>query len=790
MKSKKMKKADRRWMAVLAAAVLAVSMAGCTRVDQTKKAEGDHAAGGTKGVSSGSQAEEKNINAQQTAADAKGRYIETQINTPEDFDGRGTIKRLDDGSLMLLDTKNGTISMSSDEGKTWDTQTLKQLVDVVNRGGAEITAEALAADGSIFFSYIIWGENQDKEKTYAERYVYIKPDETVQEFELGLEDYNASLTEAAFSPDGRLFAATNSCNVHEIHLKKQSAKQLFSVGAGEIALDANKESLIVTDGSKVYFYNLKTAELTDEDQVLNDYVKKQSDQKSRTFVCSAKNGADTKTLYVAGSGGIAGHAVGGSVMELLADGALNNLGDLRKVPNTMIHNEDGSFLILYTDGELDSYVYDAGASAVPAQQLTIYSLYDNETVRQAVSVFRKKNSDAFVRLEVGMSGDNGMTEKDAVNNLNTELLAGEGPDLILLDGMPMDSYKEKGMLLDLSDIAADLESGEEYFQGILKGYAQEDGIYALPFRYEIPLLAGETSVLSGITDLKTLADTAERLADQSDTEETVMGSYLPEELLEKLYVTCAGAWITKEGTIDKEALTEFFTQAKRIYNADQKNLDADERTFHSYLMEERKKQYSDEEFARTKRKISVWWQLARREEISAGFLSTMSDLMEVTSLNKQLGNNTYQLLAGQETDLFCPTGTVGVSANSKRQDLAVEFIKTLFSKNVQQQDLGDGFPVNAEAFEDYAANPYPATTSSGAGEDRDGNKVRTDYIWPDEQETAQLKELIQSLKNPANVDNTMKQEVLTIGAKALSGEKGVEQCVEEIAQKISIYLQE
>ena len=162
----------------------------------------------------------------------------------------------------------------------------------------------------------------------------------------------------------------------------------------------------------------------------------------------------------------------------------------------------------------------------------------------------------------------------------------------------------------------------------------------------------------------------------------------------------------------------------------------------------------------------------------------------MTSLNKQLGNNTYQLLAGQETDLFCPTGTVGVSANSKRQDLAVEFIKTLFSKNVQQQDLGDGFPVNAEAFEDYAANPYPATTSSGAGEDRDGNKVRTDYIWPDEQETAQLKELIQSLKNPANVDNTMKQEVLTIGAKALSGEKGVEQCVEEIAQKISIYLQE
>ena len=44
------------------------------------------------------------------------------------------------------------------------------------------------------------------------------------------------------------------------------------------------------------------------------------------------------------------------------------------------------------------------------------------------------------------------TESDALKTLNTEIAAGNGPDVILLDGLPVESYIEKGLLEDISDV--------------------------------------------------------------------------------------------------------------------------------------------------------------------------------------------------------------------------------------------------------------------------------------------------------------------------------------------------
>ena len=43
-----------------------------------------------------------------------------------------------------------------------------------------------------------------------------------------------------------------------------------------------------------------------------------------------------------------------------------------------------------------------------------------------------------------MSGDNGLTAEDAVKALNTEIMAGKGPDVLYLDGLPAGSLLIKG----------------------------------------------------------------------------------------------------------------------------------------------------------------------------------------------------------------------------------------------------------------------------------------------------------------------------------------------------------
>ncbi len=769
----------RQWMAGILALILTILTAGCTAPE------------GTSDGSSGRNGDTAGGNVENTSQ-AKGRYIETQLETPEGFTGSGTMRRLSDGTLVIVDTYNGTKSISKDNGKSWKTNEIKEMKKILNGVEAEMTSAAVSADGAVFFSYILW-EKKEKGKTYPEKYVYQKPDGTTTEFELGIEKYHASLRNSIFSADGRLFAASNGSKVYEIDYKKKTSKEIFSFESeGEAAFGFNGGMLLATDGKKVYFYDLASGEMKADDETLNDYVAKQSEKRFGTVICGAKNGTDDQTVYIAGCEGIAGHAVGGSVMERLADGAMTSLGDPSKPPVEMLQNEDGSFLIFYGDGELDSYVYDAEASVVPEQQITIYGLYENETVRQAISMFRKKNREVFVRFEVGVSGENGVTESDAIKNLNTKLLAGDGPDLILLDGMPMDSYEEKGMLADCSDVVQEMEGKEHFFDGVVKGFQSNQGLFAIPFRIQIPLLIGKSSAVSGITDLASLADMAEKQAGKPDVTETVLGTYTAEELLEKMYLLSADSWLNEEKTIDREKLKEFLTQTKRLYEADQKNLDSGEKKLHEEDIENYKKYYEDEKKVKQiMQSVSrVFEQLRKTQVVTVGYLTTMMDFQQVTSVNEKIGGQTFQAWNGQCQDLFCPTGTVGIAATSTNMDLAKEFIRVLLGKEVQAKDLSDGFPVSADAFKEFTTNPYPDSSMTTSGEDKDGNTVQLDISWPGREEIGQLKKIIESRKTPVMAQREWMNEVVSIGAKALTGEKGVEESVEEIVQKISLHLQE
>lgn len=107
---------------------------------------------------------------------------------------------------------------------------------------------------------------------------------------------------------------------------------------------------------------------------------------------------------------------------------------------------DNEFAILYTNGKLYRYTFDPDIPTIPEEQVSIYSLTENYAVRQAVSLFQKQHPEAYVRYEIGMNTENGMTSEDAIKNLNTRIMSGSGPDLLVLDGLPRRSYEEKECL--------------------------------------------------------------------------------------------------------------------------------------------------------------------------------------------------------------------------------------------------------------------------------------------------------------------------------------------------------
>ena len=161
-------------------------------------------------------------------------------------------------------------------------------------------------------------------------------------------------------------------------------------------------------------------------------------------------------LYLGCDEGIYSYKEGEGI-KLLLEGGLCSLADPSVAKYGMLAEDGPVFLMLLGSG-VSRFAFDETVPSVPDKELLVYSLKKDRTIQQAVSAYQKEHNDVYVRYEVGMSGDNGLTAEDAVKALNTEIMAGKGPDVLCLDGLPLDSYLSKGMLADLSDT---LKAAEE-----------------------------------------------------------------------------------------------------------------------------------------------------------------------------------------------------------------------------------------------------------------------------------------------------------------------------------------
>ncbi len=106
--------------------------------------------------------------------------------------------------------------------------------------------------------------------------------------------------------------------------------------------------------------------------------------------------------------------------------------------------------------------------------------------------------------------DESVTREDALKKLNTELLSGSGPDILILDGINIDVYAEKGVLTDLSDVVKEADSKGGLYTNLIAPFYQGEQLYALPVQFGIPVLAGHETAVRNITDYTTFADMTER----------------------------------------------------------------------------------------------------------------------------------------------------------------------------------------------------------------------------------------------------------------------------------------
>ncbi len=839
---KKIKKLLKRGTALLLA-VMMLALAGCGNQDSASE-------GGTDSENKESKKENE--------SNAKGRYMESDLTLPEGVFMFLDMVKLEDDSICILDGEKGAL-VSKDGGETWE-QKDTYLLDNLEEG-TYVYEAVMGKDGSYFVKYykdagmgndsfviegsnVIIDENDlSPEDDTADKEAEVNPADDAAEGEagmdsagdaVGMEDINSSFHLMYIDKDGNGTSINTAEYVDSIGILSDGTL-LASIEDKVYTVD--KASGNLTDfcqaderieymrqiGNILYFVGLKIEQYdlesktfiedpvlddfsTEKLSVLGDTIYSDTGAPKPILLCE---GDEENSIFIGCSDGLYRHVVGGNVMEEVMKGSLSSLGDPSYSLLDMIRKENGEFLIAYLKFDstseilIKNYVYDSEAAAVPEKLLKIYSLEENSMIRQAVSEFQKNNSEVYIDYEVGISEGSGMTKEDAIRNLNTQILSGEGPDILLLDGMPVQSYMEKGILADLSEMLAKDFGQDAFFENIINAYKKEDSIYALPVRFQIPVLYTEKSVADGITDLTTLADAVETFRNEKGTG-IITGAFNETETLNKLFDVNAPAWMAEDGMIKKEELTTFLTQARRIYEAEQKGITGEEKKEHEESAAFSERYVGKDYYLNAANDVLDY--LENKQQMGFGRSSCVSsaymDYSMITSvLDKKESQQEVKLLPGKKGKVFIPVSVIGVCENSSSKELATDFVSYLLSEDLQAMSVDSGYAVNKKAFSDSLISPYESQeveketgfSMSWMSVDEETGKESVgslEVLWINEERQQKLEEMTASLDTPALTDATIKNVVLELGPAALNGEKPVEDVANEIINKVQIYLSE
>ncbi|MCI7767805.1 MAG: extracellular solute-binding protein [Oscillospiraceae bacterium] len=231
------------------------------------------------------------------------------------------------------------------------------------------------------------------------------------------------------------------------------------------------------------------------------------------------SGSGDYLCYLSSDTGIAGLRADTLAVESVLN--LLNLG----VDNSNISGfticEDGSFITVgndysgYKSSVTVSRIVPVDSSEVKEKEIISLGCFNIDwNVRSQIAKFNKENEN-YTIYATSFSETNDTSDWEAaLTKFNNELLAGNVPDLILLNNsMPVSSYAAKGLFTDLYEfLDKDPELGKEDFMpNVLAALETNGKLYELTPGFSVQTLAAKTSLVG--TERSITLDRAREIMD-------------------------------------------------------------------------------------------------------------------------------------------------------------------------------------------------------------------------------------------------------------------------------------
>ena len=456
---------------------------------------------------------------------------------------------------------------------------------------------------------------------------------------------------------------------------------------------------------------------------------------------------------------------GTSTWQTIVDGTITSLSMKTLRISGFTAGENGDCYVLYhseSGYSLMGYHYDASVNSVPATEITVFSLTENTAIQQAASVFCRYHPDVKVNFAAAMTyeefmkADNSL-KRDYIRALNTELLAGNGPDILILDGLPTDSFLEKGVLADITDVIRPLTDSGELLPNIVNAYWKNEKIYYVPTHYNLPFLFGKKTGITELSAIDGMADYASAHRDEQLFDNITLNDFIT------LFSPYLSDKIIVNGKPDRAKLVSVLNELREIAD-------------NCIIIEENGKESED------------------RTDISSlvkGSPMCLVPLNGFTNSTLPLGiaeyvNGSYVPFEAS----FIPSCELGINAASNQIELCKKFLTLALSEEIGSIDFYNGFPVNKKALETISKNDRSNFVFGTKIEKEDGTYTNIILEPLNEEQLETLINACTSVSKRASSNEQIESALLEETEEFFKGNLTAEETANRIMEKVSLYLAE
>lgn len=430
------------------------------------------------------------------------------------------------------------------------------------------------------------------------------------------------------------------------------------------------------------------------------------------------------------------------------------------------------------DGECELWLYTYQKEGVErkviANEVSVYSLEYDSRLEDEINQYNAKKDDGYVEYSYGTNGADSVTKSDAIKQLNTELLAGKGPDIIVLDGLSVNSYIEKGVLADLSELLSD-----DYLENVYQPYKNENSVYAIPRYVKLMGIMGEAEAVESAGQIRTFANEIVKLY-KDNPEETILDLYYDSCYMDVLYQSY-GSMLLDDGKISEQGLEEFYESIKKIQDVVIKQYETVSRE---------KNVKSDFDYLYTE---SWDWSCqavaAKEARLTVGGITNVNDYAKAQTYCEDNSELSWVIQTGKESGDYIPEQIFGINVNSSNMVGAKAYLTYMLSEEAYDENDGNmpGFPINKHALKHQMDNVQDWSDEFVGNT---GKTVLLPEIKFGKQEEKSLLNTLEGLNTVSDSDATLKEIIMEQAERYVNAEGSIEECVKEAKEKANIYLME